>query len=120
MGRYDAPALVEKVNDVTGKKVTWIGYSNGTAQMNWSLASPTRGEDYWDDKLNKFIALAACIHANLGVYSPPISNIRRTEVHFLAGANDQFCMPSYVWALGFDWIKSPDKHWKRVWPERFG
>jgi len=46
LGTFDTPAIVEKIHEVTGKKVTYIGYSNGTMQMFYSLANI--GEDYWD------------------------------------------------------------------------
>lgn len=39
MGLYDQPAFIDKILEVTGKdKVTYVGYSNGTAQMFYGLA----------------------------------------------------------------------------------
>ena len=39
MGIYDQPAFIDKILEVTGKdKVTYVGFSNGTAQMFYGLA----------------------------------------------------------------------------------
>lgn len=59
MGKYDAPAQIEMVLSLTGlKKVTWVGHSQGTAQMFYaSSADP----EYWRSKLNLFVALAPAI-----------------------------------------------------------
>ena len=59
MGKYDLPANVEKVLEVSGKeKVTLFGYSQGTASTTYSLATK---QDYWADKANRFISLAHCV-----------------------------------------------------------
>ena len=40
MGKFDQPALIDKVLEVTEeKKLTYIGYSQGTAQMLYALGS---------------------------------------------------------------------------------
>ena len=73
--------MVEKILEVSGKKkVTWIGYSNGNAQINVSI--PGLSEKYWAPKLNKFIALAPCTQWN-SVYNQPLSSIESIEVHYI-------------------------------------
>jgi pimeloyl-ACP methyl ester carboxylesterase len=56
MGDYDAPAQVEYVLKTTGvKNASWIGHSEGTTQMFYSLS---KYPEYWADKLNLFVSLA--------------------------------------------------------------
>jgi len=42
MGKYDIPALVDKIFEITGKdkgeKISYIGHSQGTSQMFSALA----------------------------------------------------------------------------------
>eukprot|EP00356_Strombidium_inclinatum_P005623 CAMPEP_0170493504 /NCGR_PEP_ID=MMETSP0208-20121228/14004_1 /TAXON_ID=197538 /ORGANISM="Strombidium inclinatum, Strain S3" /LENGTH=248 /DNA_ID=CAMNT_0010769439 /DNA_START=191 /DNA_END=937 /DNA_ORIENTATION=+ len=56
MGRFDAPAQVDYIRASTGvDKVSFIGHSQGTAQMFYAI--PSR-EDFWKERLNLFVALA--------------------------------------------------------------
>ena len=59
MGAIDVPAVVERVLQVTGKpKVTLMGYSQGSSAMLYGLA---KKQDWFADRVNRFIGLAACI-----------------------------------------------------------
>lgn len=63
MGSLDMPAFLEKVIDVTGKpKVTIIGFSQGSAQNFYGLA---KDQDYFASRVNRFIAIGACMAAQL-------------------------------------------------------
>ena len=54
---------VDKVLQITGKeKLTYIGYSRGTAQVFLALAMD---EDVYVDKINKVIALAPCMYLEM-------------------------------------------------------
>ena len=62
MGIYDIPACLDKIIEVTGKpKVTLIGYSQGASQIYYGLA---KMQDYFAERVNRFIALAACAFGN--------------------------------------------------------
>ena len=59
MGAKDAPAELEKIIQISGRsKVTYVGNSLGTSLMYYGLAT---NQDYFADKLNRFVALASCI-----------------------------------------------------------
>lgn len=59
MGQYDVPANIELVKQQTGvDKVSYVGYSQGTVQMFYSLA--TLEDSYLGDNLFTFAALAPC------------------------------------------------------------
>ena len=59
MGAKDTPAELEKIIQITGRpKVTYVGYSLGTSLMYYGLAT---NQDYFADKLNRFVAMASCI-----------------------------------------------------------
>ena len=61
MGKYDIPAFIDKIIEVTGApKVTYIGYSLGTNQMFYGLG--TMEEIYYQHKLDRFIALSPCLY----------------------------------------------------------
>merc|ERR1712060_566100 len=63
MGKYDVPAFIDKILDVTGKeKVTYTGYSNGNIQMTFALAAME--ESYFAAKVDKAIYQAACYYAD--------------------------------------------------------
>ena len=65
MGRYDLPVFIDGIIDITGHdKVTYIGYSQGTAQMYYALAT---NQDFFAEKLNRFVALASCIFIDIEV-----------------------------------------------------
>ena len=66
MGRYDIPAFVDKILEVTGKpKVTLMGYSQGGAQIFYALATD---QDWYADRVHRFVGLAPC-HYYREVYS---------------------------------------------------
>ena len=53
------PTFIDKVLEVTGKpKVNLVGYSQGTAQIFYGLAT---NQDYFAERVNRFVALAPCI-----------------------------------------------------------
>ena len=61
MGAYDLPAAVDKIIEVTGKpKVTMMGYSQGSAQMFYGLAT---NQDFFAERAERFVAIAPCIVA---------------------------------------------------------
>ena len=58
-GRSDQPAFIEKALEVSGaEKLTYIGYSAGSAQMFYGAATEP---EYFEEKLNRFVALAPCL-----------------------------------------------------------
>jgi len=60
MGIHDVPATIDKILDETNKsKVTYIGMSQGNAQMHYGLAK--KENDYYQNTLNRFISLAPCV-----------------------------------------------------------
>ena len=60
MGAFDVPAMLDKVTEVSeSDKVSWIGYSQGTSQLFYSLASD---EGRISDKLDRAIMLAPCLY----------------------------------------------------------
>jgi len=62
MGKYDVPSMLDKIIEVSGnEKVSYIGYSQGTAQLFYGLASQ---EDVYKDKVERAIMLAPCVYAN--------------------------------------------------------
>ena len=61
MGKYDVPAFVDKVIEVTGKpKVTLMGYSQGGAQIFYALSTD---QEKYVDKVHRFVGLAPCHYA---------------------------------------------------------
>ena len=60
MGQYDVPAMLTKVTEVAGvEKATYIGYSQGTAQMFYALAV---NEPTVNAKVDRAIMLAPCLY----------------------------------------------------------
>ena len=58
MGKYEIPAIVEKIREETGKpKVTLMGYSQGGAQIFYALAT---NQDWYAERVNRFVSLAGC------------------------------------------------------------
>jgi len=56
MGRYDAPAVIKYIREVTGRsKITYLGHSEGTTQMFYSL---TNHQVFWEENIAGFIAFA--------------------------------------------------------------
>ena len=65
MGDKDIPALLDKVTEVSGNaKVTYIGYSQGTSQIFYGLA--TQNPTY-SAKLDRVIMLAPCLYIVFGI-----------------------------------------------------
>ena len=58
----DVPAFIDHIAPGDREKVTYIGYSQGTFQMFYGLA--TGEQEYYGDKIKQFIALAPCIVNN--------------------------------------------------------
>ena len=59
MGKYDQPAFIDKILEVTmEKKVTYIGYAQGTAQMLYALGTG----DYLNNKLRDVILMSPVIY----------------------------------------------------------
>ena len=58
MGKYDIPAFVDKIIEVTGRpKVTLMGYSQGGAQIFYALST---NQDWFADRVHRYVALSAC------------------------------------------------------------
>lgn len=67
-GQYDVPAMLDTITEVSGnEKVTYVGYSQGTAQLFYGLATETPGVA---SKLDKAILLAPCLYTTSGDYTP--------------------------------------------------
>ena len=61
MGRYDQPANIKKILEVTGKdELTYIGYSQGNQQMFYGLGT---NFEFFDRHLRDAIMIAPCIYA---------------------------------------------------------
>ena len=64
MGKYDIKAFIDhiapKPEDGEQKRVAFIGYSQATFQMFYGLT--TMEEEYYGDRIHRFIALAPCIY----------------------------------------------------------
>ena len=61
MGKYDVPAALDKIIEVSGKeKVTYVGYSQGTSQLLYGLSTPASTKI--ESKLEKAVLLAPCIY----------------------------------------------------------
>ena len=60
MGKYDVPANLKKVTEVAGvEKATYIGYSQGTSQMFYALAT---NDATVNAKVDRAIMLAPCLY----------------------------------------------------------
>ena len=60
MGRYDQPANIRKILEVTGQeRVTYIGFSQGTEQMFYGLGTEF---EFYKEHLRDVIMLAPCIY----------------------------------------------------------
>ena len=59
MGLYDDTANIRMIKEKTGaSKVFYIGYSQGTIQINYGLAH--RESEFYADSLYKVVELAPC------------------------------------------------------------
>lgn len=76
MGKYDLPAVITKILEVTGaSKLSYIGHSQGTTQMFSALAE---NEAWYLDRVNVFIGLG------------PVTNLQYSKsqlLNFLAKAH---------------------------------
>ena len=62
MGKFDVPSMLDKIIDVSGNEmVSYVGYSQGTAQLFYGLAS---NEEAYKDKIERAIMLAPCVYTN--------------------------------------------------------
>lgn len=69
MGKYDLPAFIMKIKEVTGaEKVSYIGYDNGATQMLYGLAHYEK--QFYVNHLSKVILMAPCA-------KPKIMNIEK-------------------------------------------
>ena len=60
MGRYDLPAHIRKIKEVTNvDKITYIGYSQGTEMMIYGLGTMY---EYYQSVFRDVILLAPCIY----------------------------------------------------------
>ena len=68
LAEYDVRSQVDKVLEVTGmEKLTYIGYSRGTAQVFLALAMD---QAYYSSRINKVIALAPCMYLEMDKLRP--------------------------------------------------
>ena len=75
MGLYDLPAMIKLIQETTNsdKKITYIGHSQGTAQL---FAGMTLLPEFYESKINGFIALG------------PVTNLRNANSTFLKSLID--------------------------------
>ena len=74
-GKYDLPAFIDKILEVTEKPtLTYIGYSTGTSQMFYGLA--TMEAEYFGERLDRFIAVAPCIYNAFLDYDAAVANYK--------------------------------------------
>jgi len=61
MGKSDVPAALDKIIEVTGNpKVSYVGFSQGTSQLLYGLAS--QPVNRIADKLDRAVLLAPCVY----------------------------------------------------------
>ena len=61
MATYDLTAEIDTIKNVTGaEQINFIGYSQGALQMLYALVKLE--EEYFDDNLYQFVALAPCVY----------------------------------------------------------
>jgi len=75
MGLYDIPAMINQIQKITNtnNKITYIGHSQGTAQL---FAGLTLRPNFYEEKLNGFVALG------------PVTNLQYLNSTFLKYMND--------------------------------
>ena len=60
MGKYDQPANIKKIKEVTGaERLTYIGFSQGTEQMFYGLGT---NFEFFNEHLRDVIMLAPCVY----------------------------------------------------------
>ena len=68
MGIYDLPATIDYITEETGSpKVTVLAHSQGTSQMLYGMSHK---QDYFAEKVERFVALAACTAPELYPFLP--------------------------------------------------
>lgn len=74
MGNYDDPATISSIKAATGlEKISYVGYSQGTAQMHYALTHDSAG--FYEQNLNRIIHLAPCFYPNLpDIITSTVSN----------------------------------------------
>jgi len=83
MGLYDLPSMLNFIQRITNtnKKITYIGHSQGTAQL---FAGITLLPEYYKGKLKGFIALI------------PVTSIKNVNLTFLKHIVDQHLFELFV------------------------
>ena len=85
MGMYDDPANIDFIKEKTGKdKIFYLGYSQGTVQMFYSLIK----QPLLSDSLHKFIALAPCTICKNNNPSPQYNLYRLQDIGVYSMYND--------------------------------
>jgi len=60
MGKYDVPAMVDKVLDVTGKdQVQYVGFSNGSTQAFYGMANRS-SKEWYEKHVSHALMLSPC------------------------------------------------------------
>jgi len=91
MGKYDLPAMIKFIQENTKstnneiKKITYVGHSQGTAQL---FAGLTLLPDFYQSSLNGFIALGPVTS---------LKNLSSTLLKFM----EKFNLPDFLAYLGF-------------------
>ena len=60
MGMFDLPPMLDKVRDVTGEQITYIGLGQGTSQLLYGLTQME--EEYFNEVLAKAIFMSPCVY----------------------------------------------------------
>jgi len=64
MGLYDDKANIEAIKKATGEdKISYVGYSQGTAQMHYALTHDY--DSFYGGALHKAVHLAPCFVPNI-------------------------------------------------------
>jgi len=88
MGRYDDVSNVKFIKERTGKKVSYVGVSQGTVQMFYGLA--TLEKEFFAENLYTFAAIDPCtIDVNEGthLYEDGLMHFQDYGVHVFGGPN---------------------------------
>jgi len=73
MGIYDGPANIQAIKNATGvDKIFYLGYSQGTMQMHYSLAKLE--SSFYADNLYKAVHLAPCFVPNVPNFTHDLAN----------------------------------------------
>jgi len=88
MGRYDDVANVKFIKERTGKKVSYVGVSQGTVQMFYGLAKME--EEFFADNLYTFAAIDPCtVDVNEGthIYEDGLFHFADYGIYVFGGPN---------------------------------